>query len=157
MRMLDAFEQLYQQGIIFEWYFVGDGVDLPKMKEKVEGKPYESLIHFEGEKENPFPYYKYADLVAVLSYYEGLCGIVNEAKISGAAVIATEFSGIHEQIVHGENGWIVDNNIDAIINGLKTLLTNDSLRKKITNADYNEKILNDDYKIDSIISGEYQK
>lgn len=150
-RMLEAYERLYEKGIVFEWYFVGDGVDLPRMKKIVENKPYRKFIHFEGEKKNPFPYYKYADLVAVLSYYEGLCGIVNEAKVSGAAVIATEFSGIHEQLIHGKNGWIVENNLEGIVKGMEEILTNTLMREVIRNSTYPNAILNDDDKINQIL------
>lgn len=150
-RMLEAYDRLYQRGIVFEWYFVGDGADLPKMKAMVEDKPYREHIHFEGEKANPFPYYKYADLVAVLSYYEGLCGIVNEAKVSGAAVIATEFSGIHEQLTHGENGWIVENDRDNIVEGLARLLTDHALRERLHNFMYPDALLNDDDKIKQLL------
>ena len=151
-RMLEAYDILYKKGLIFEWYFVGDGVDLPKMKQIVNGKPYESMIHFEGEKSNPFPYYKYADLVAVLSYYEGLCGVVNEAKVSGAAVIATEFSGIHEQIIHGEGGWIVENNLEAIVKGLEDVLGDPELLENLKNKKLSDMILNDERKYRKIIN-----
>lgn len=151
-RMLEAYERLYKNGVHFEWYFVGDGADLTGMKEFVRGKDYENLIHFEGKQSNPFPYYKFADLVAVLSYYEGLCGVVNEAKVSGAAVIATEFSGIHEQIEHGVNGWIVENNIEAIVEGLYRLITDNELRNTIKNDKYPEYLLNDDHKFTALIS-----
>lgn len=150
-RMLRAYDRLYQRGIVFDWYFVGDGADLPKMKDMTKDKPYREHLHFEGEKKNPFPYYKYADLVAVLSYYEGLCGIVNEAKVSGAAVIATEFSGIHEQLTHGENGWIVENDEDAIVVGLERVLTDHALREHMKNTMYPDAILNDDDKIRQIL------
>ncbi|MBQ9886568.1 MAG: glycosyltransferase [Lachnospiraceae bacterium] len=150
-RMLEVYDRLYKQGVVFNWYLVGNGPDLPKVKEKVEQMGYVDHIYIEGEQSNPFPYYKYADLVAILSYYEGLCGVVNEAKVSGAAVIATEFSGIHEQITHGQNGWIVDNDTEAIVEGMKKLITDDKLRKSLQNTDYPEIILNDQYKYESIL------
>ncbi len=151
-RSLNVFKRLIDEGYSFQWYFVGEGADLEKLKARAKELQIDSFTHFEGAKLNPFPYYKYASLVAVLSYYEGLCGVVNEAKVSGAAVIATEFSGIYEQITNGVNGVIVENNDDAIYNGLKKLLNNREELEKIKNFDYPEAILNDDYKYGQIIN-----
>ncbi len=151
-RSLDICEKLLEQGYRFEWYFVGDGADLDRMKEYVRGRLCEDFVFFEGAKQNPFPYYKYATLVAVLSYHEGLCGVVNEAKVSGAAVIATEFSGIHEQITHGKNGWITANNEAAILDGLRTLLDNPKLIERLRNTDYPEAILNDRLKYEKFVN-----
>ena len=150
-RMLEVYDALYRQGIVFNWYLVGNGPDLQKVKDKIKEMGYEDHIISEGEKENPFPYYKYADIVAVLSYYEGLCGVVNEAKVTGAAVIATEFSGIYEQLTHGKNGWIVKNDTESVIEGMKKLLTDTKLRESLKNTDYPEAILNDQYKYDRIM------
>jgi glycosyltransferase involved in cell wall biosynthesis len=145
-RMLDLHKKLKENGYDFCWYVIGEGSDRAAIEAKI--KEYDLIERFIllGKKDNPFPYYKYADLVAVLSYYEGLCGVVNEAKVTGKAVIATEVSGIHEQLENNQNGIIVENDFNAIFEGLKLLLTDDNLRKKITNTDYPEVILNDQHK-----------
>lgn len=110
-------------GDSFVWFIVGDGPDREELKRKIASAGIQNQMIICGEQSNPFPYYIHADLVAVLSYYEGLCGVVNEAKIMERPVIATEFSGIHEQIKSGINGIIVENNTEAIVNGLKDLMS----------------------------------
>jgi glycosyltransferase involved in cell wall biosynthesis len=100
-----------------------------------------------GQQENPFPYYLHADISATLSYYEGLCGAVNEAKVMGRPVIATRFSGIGEQLVDGVNGSIVDNNEDAIYTGMRRLLTDADLRARLANDILPETIRDDEYKL----------
>ncbi len=103
-----------------------------------------------GIKENPFPYFKAADISATLSYYEGLCGAVNEVKVIGKPVLATQFSGIYKQIVDEQSGLIVVNDEDAIFDGLKRLLTDDKLRKKLTNNALPKMIMDDEYKIERL-------
>lgn len=146
-RMLDCLERLVKEDYDVKWYLVGDGPDLEPLNQEI--KKRELCDHFitVGSKDNPFGFYKYADLVAVLSYYEGLCGVVNEAKITGCAVIATEFSGIHEQITSGENGLIVENNQKAILEGLRKLLDDRELLARIKNDHYPNAITDDDEKI----------
>ncbi len=146
-RMLNIAERLVKAGYRFKWYLVGDGADAERLRTEIATRKAEDFFIMVGRKDNPFPFYKYADLVAVPSYHEGLCGVVNEAKVTGAAVLATEFSGIHEQLTHGENGWIVENNEDSIYNGIKTLMDDKFLLKKIKNQDYPVDILDDTKKL----------
>jgi len=149
-RMLNVCERLVRAGLRFKWYLVGDGPDLPALREEIRKRGMEKVFLTPGKKDNPFAYYLHADLVAVPSYYEGLCGIVNEAKVAGAAVAATEFSGIHEQITPGENGVIFENNEDAIFEGLRELIGDPEKVRKLKNHLYPEAILNDDLKVRKI-------
>jgi glycosyltransferase involved in cell wall biosynthesis len=88
--------------------------------------------------------------VAVLSYYEGLCGVVNEAKVLKKPLIATEFSGIHEQIQHKINGVIVSNNFDAIYTELVSIIKDQILLDQISINGMPESINNDNYKIQQL-------
>ena len=146
-RMLNIAERLTKAGYHFKWFLVGDGPDAARLRTEIVDRKAEDFFIMVGRKDNPFPFYKFADLVAVPSYHEGLCGVVNEAKIAGAAVLATEFSGIHEQLTHGKNGWVVENNEESIYNGIKTLMDDRTLLKKITNQDYPIDILDDTRKL----------
>lgn len=149
-RMLNVCERLVKAGLRFKWYLVGDGPDLPALREEIRKRGMDKVFLTPGKKDNPFAYYLHADLVAVPSYYEGLCGIVNEAKVAGAAVAATEFSGIHEQITHGKNGVIFENSEDAIFEGLRELIGDPEKVRKLKNHLYPEAILDDDLKFRQI-------
>ena len=65
----------------------------------------------------------------------------------GRPVIATRFSGISEQITDGVNGMIVENNEDAIFDGMKRILTDAELRQRLTNDTLPEALIDDDRKI----------
>jgi glycosyltransferase involved in cell wall biosynthesis len=45
-----------------------------------------------------------------------------EAKILNCPVLATDVAGVREQLIHGITGWVVDNEENAICEGLKHLL-----------------------------------
>ena len=62
--------------------------------------------------------------------------------------MATQFSGINEQIISGENGLIVDNTFDGAYEGLKKMLLDEEFRNAVTNDYINKQIVNDDYKLD---------
>lgn len=146
-RMLDIHKRLIDEGILHYWFVVGDGEDRDRMLAKVQEYGLEETFILVGHRDNPFPYYKHADVSAALSYYEGLCGAVNEAKVMGKPVIATDFSGIREQITDGEGGLIVANDTESIYNGMKRILTDSSLREKLTNNILPQSIMDDEYKI----------
>lgn len=147
IRMLQVHRELRDRGINFHWFVVGDGSDRDQIAQAVSKMGMTDRFILVGRKENPFPYYRYADISATLSYYEGLCGTVNEAKVLGKPVIATRFSGIDEQITDGMNGLIVENDKDAILVGLQRLLTDKKLREKLTNDIYPTAITDDESKL----------
>ncbi len=152
LRMVKVHKRLADEGIDFKWFIVGDGQDRELLQKAIDDAGLQEKMLLLGSKSNPFPYFKAADISATLSYYEGLCGAVNEAKVLGKPVLATEFSGINEQIVNEESGLIVANNEDAIYEGLKRLLTDEELRRKLTNNTLPKMIMDDDYKIDKLLT-----
>lgn len=66
--------------------------------------------------------------------------------ILGLPVIATNVGGIASQISVGENGWLVDNDEEAIYQGLKHIFENPQEVAK-----YKENLANYCYKNDEII------
>lgn len=150
LRMLRVHAALARAGYDFDWYVVGDGPDRSMLAAAIESEGLQDRFHLVGGVANPFPYYRHADMVAMLSYYEGLCGAVNEGKVMGKPVLATEVSGIREQIEHGCNGWVVANDEKAIIDGLRLLLDDDALRGRLANDHLPPALLDDEAKLDAL-------
>lgn len=149
-RMLNICKRLKDEGLQFRWYIVGDGYDLDAFRKTISENGLDGIMITPGRLNNPFGYYRDCNLVAMLSYYEGLCGVVNEAKVAGKAIIATEVSGIREQLKHGINGWIVENDEAKIIEGIRYLLSHPEVIKSMSNHNYPEAILNDRLKLNEI-------
>lgn len=87
----------------------------------------------------------------MISHFEGLSGVVNEARVMERPVIATRFSGIEEQITSGVNGLIVEQNVDAIVEGIATLLVDSNLRQRLASGGYPSGILDDDGKVEALV------
>ena len=147
-RLARVCHELKQRGHRFRWFLIGDGPDRLRLLELAKQLGVQEELCLMGEVRNPFPAYRHADLVAVLSHHEGLCGVINEAKISGKAVIATEVSGVHEQLIHGHNGWIVPNDEASIVTGMDALLSDRALINTLGNDTFPAAILNDVAKVD---------
>jgi glycosyltransferase involved in cell wall biosynthesis len=150
-RMASVLEELLKLGYKITWYVIGDGVDFNSLKKHLKDNSLQDRMILLGAKPNPYPYFKKADLVAVLSYYEGLCGVVNEAKVLERPLIATEFSGIREQITEGVNGFIFDNSYEAILDGIIKLLDYPSKFTKTAINGMSKEITDDNYKMEQLI------
>lgn len=136
----------------FQWYIVGDGQDRELFQKQIIEFGLENTMILCGSTKDPLPYYAYADLVAVLSYYEGLCGVVNEAKLMCRPLIATRFSGIDEQIVNGENGIVVENNEEAIFDSMYKILQYPESIKKYEVNGMPQKLLDNKRKIEDLVN-----
>lgn len=147
-RMVDVCEALVKQGFRFRWFIVGDGLDKEAMLAMIQERNLQNQMILCGFHQEIIPYYIYADLVAVLSYEEGLCGVINEAKLLCKPLITTRFASVDEQIVNGRNGIIVENNREAIIKGMAYLLEDESRISKLAVNDMPEKLLNNKYKVE---------
>ena len=150
--MASVMERLLKDGFKIKWYVIGDGVDFDAFKAFLEERNLSEHMILLGRRENPYPYFLKADVVAVFSYYEGLCGVVNEAKILERPLLATEFSGVREQIKHGYNGYVFDNDEEAIYQGVKELLNQPKEIRKTAMNEMPESITSDDYKVRELSS-----
>lgn len=147
-RMVRVCKALHEEfGDVFRWYVVGNGPDREELSRQIADAGLSQVMILCGETNDPFVYYKGADLVAVLSYYEGLCGVVNESKMMQKPVIATLFSGIHEQLKDGYNGYIVDNDEGAILQKMREILAAPEKIKKLGINGMPEELLSNDKKI----------
>lgn len=147
-RMVRVCKALYEEfGDAFRWYIVGDGPDREQLERQISEAKLSSVMILCGATNDPFTYYQGADLVAVLSYYEGLCGVVNEAKMMQKPVIATQFSGIDEQLCDGYNGFIVENEEGCILQKMRTILANPDMLTPLHINGMPEELLSNDKKI----------
>ena len=87
-----------------ERYETGYKAYLKKLIKELE---LTQIVFLLGHKENPYPYYKNADLFVLSSRKEGFPNVVLEALYYGTPVVATncvDFSGV---ITESANGYIV--------------------------------------------------
>lgn len=149
-RMARVCAALKQQGFSFHWYIAGEGPDRARLEAEIEALGITDCMTLLGGLRNPFPAYRAADLVAMLSNYEGLCGVVNEARVLEKPIIATRVSGIDEQLVDGLNGVVVEQEEHAIIEAMARLLADPELRTELATGGYPAALLDDGAKLDQL-------
>jgi len=152
LRMVEVHRRLLDAGVPHTWHVLGDGPDHDLLERAIQEQGVSGTFKLHGAIANPFLYYKHADICAVLSRYEGLCGVVNEARVLERPVIATRFSGIEEQIEDGVNGLIVEQDVAAICEGMASLIRDAGLRERLALGGYPRDLLDDGAKMDQLMN-----
>ncbi len=124
LRMIKIFSDLKQDNSAFRWYVAGDGKLFGEAKRLIEYYGMEKNIILLGMKSNPYPYFRYADMVLVPSYNEAAPMVFGEAGFFGTPVLTTDTTSAYE-LVGDVGGWVVKNDDDAIKEKLKELLLGD--------------------------------
>ncbi len=89
-------------------------------------------VHFLGFQENPYKYMKNAKVFVLSSWHEGHPMVLLEALCCGTPVVAFDCpTGPREVVSHDVNGLLIeDQNMEALIMGLNTMLSDEVLYKK---------------------------
>lgn len=124
-RLINICERLRIDGENYRLLILGIGSEEDKLKQLVKEKDLMDYVIFGGYHNNPYPYIKAADLFVCSSRYEGLSTVMSETIILGTPIITTDVSGAKEVLGEkNEYGLVVDNDEDALYDGLKKLLNN---------------------------------
>ena len=95
---------------LHDWHLVlaGDGPQESELREMTKLGGLDGRVHFVGKVTNPFPLYRWADVVVVPSRYEGFPNVPMEAMSIGAAVIVADCrSGPRELSCDGQFARLV--------------------------------------------------
>ena len=116
---------LKTRGLAFKWYILGGKHEIEpyqKLMQAISDHSVENEVICLGNKTNPNPYFKVADLLVSTSSSEACPMIFNEAKILNLPVVTNNFGSAHEFIVEGQDGQICSLTVmaDVIDNIIRT-------------------------------------
>lgn len=94
--ILDAALLLKQKGYSFNLVFAGTGEDEHELKKYCNSIGMDNDVIWIGYVNNPYPYVKRADILAITSYNEGFPTVAIEALRLKAALVSTDVAGIRE-------------------------------------------------------------
>ena len=129
---IESCKKLIKKGYDIKWNIIGDGEERKNLENLIEKYNLEDRFILLGIKENPYPYVRNADIYVQTSRFEGKSIAIDEAKILNKPILITNFSTAKDQISNGEDGLIVDMNVDSIVKGLEKLINDTDLRNKLT-------------------------
>lgn len=122
-KTLYCLENLLDKGFRVDWYYVGMGNDFENCKQQAKLLGMEQHTHFIGALSNPYPYMKHCDIYVQPSLHEGYCITLAEAKLFGHPIVATNFTGAHEQLADYKGVWeITGHSVDDIVGAIEHVI-----------------------------------
>ena len=115
------------------WYLIGDGDRRKFLTECIRRYGLENDFILCGAVDNPYPYIAGADLYVHVTGYEGKSIAIQEARILGKAVIASDRSGNREQITEGIDGLLCAFDPESVADTVLGLIYDDDLLRKYGN------------------------
>lgn len=122
-RLLPIVKRLIDDGYDLSLTILGDGTQRRSLESYIDDNDLSEMVSLPGFQSNPYPWLAGADLFVCSSRSEGYSTVVTEALVLGLPVITTDCAGMDELLGSGRYGMIVDNDDEALYNGLKTLVS----------------------------------
>ena len=126
-----ACRKLIDEGYNIRWYIIGYGPDESLIRSLIRTYELQERFIILGKKTNPYPYIQACDLYAQPSRYEGKAVAVREAQILGKPVLITDFETSNSQLDNGVDGHICPMGVEGIVKGIKHMLDNPDLMRRI--------------------------
>ena len=119
----------------WKWVIVGDGIFRRRIQEEIETMGLQDSLILAG-RDNPFPYYRKAELLVMTSRYEGFGLVLLEALSENCPVVAFNCRfGPSEIIAEGENGLLIPaEDFSALETGIHKLIEDVPLRARLASA-----------------------
>ena len=122
---------LKDMGLMFRWYFVGDGSERLSVENLIAQYCLQDCISLVGMQPNPYPYMANCDIYVQTSSFEGFCLTLREARIFHKPVVSTNFPVVYDQIKDGENGLIAEMTAESLAEKIMLLVNNPDLRERL--------------------------
>jgi len=137
--LLEALVRLQDDGLSVPWRLIiaaGRGGDEHHyLLEYVRAQGLDDRVHIALGRDDITDLQALADVFVMPSLWEGLPMALLEAMVAGKAIVASETAGIPEAIANGRDGLLVPpGNLDALAEGLRTLLTDPRRRRELAAA-----------------------
>lgn len=134
---------LLNEGVNIKWFVIGpiwDQDEYQLIQQNINQYSVSDSVFFLGGKENPYTYFRNADLLVCLSESEACPMIFNEAKIVGLPIVSSDFGSAYEFINENTDGLVAP--IEKINQAILKLCKDKDLYYSIKNNNY-------DYSVES--------
>lgn len=122
---------LMEKKVPIRWHVYGDGSMRNEIAQYVIENELAATFILEGQKENPYPYMKQADMIVQPSRWEGKSIVLDEAKILGKAIVVTSYPSVTDQIQDHVTGLITEMEPEAIAAGIEMLIKDSVLKQTL--------------------------
>jgi glycosyltransferase involved in cell wall biosynthesis len=135
LELLEAAKILVNSKIFFHLTFAGDGRYADKARKFVEKYQLTKNVTFAGwvDEKKKISLLKSCQIFTLPSWSEGLPNSMIEAMSAGLACVVTDVGVIKDFIAHNQDALVIKRkNIPQLVNSLKKLIVNQTLRANIS-------------------------
>mgnify|MGYP002771485981 CR=1 FL=1 len=118
------------------WYVLGEG---PKLEHLIASLGLQKDFILSGSVENPYPYYKSADIYVHATGFEGKSIAIQEAQTLGLPIIASESN--REQIKNGVDGILCRLEPESVCEAVCEMMENEKLRNRYREASLQKNVV----------------
>ena len=122
---------LNARGLRHKWHVFGAGSMESQIETFIHENHLENTFSLDGQKKNPYPFMRRADIIVQPSRLEGKSMVLDEAKILGKAIVTTNYPSVADQIIDGETGVVTEMTPESVADGIERVLTDAVLRKQL--------------------------
>ena len=128
---VEAMRLLRDAGVKARWYVLGEG----NARSFLEGRIAAAGLQYDfvllGVRDNPYPFFRQADLYVHCSRFEGRSIALQEALMLGCPAIVSDRGGNRGQVTDGVDGLMVPLEPTAIAAAIRRLLDDPALRRSL--------------------------
>lgn len=117
-RLIAVIGRLNREGKDVQLYIIGEGCERKHLESIIQKEGLRDIVHLIGYMNNPYSLMAKMDLFVCSSRAEGYSLVIAEAMVLGLPIVSTLCAGPKDLLEDGKNGILVDNNTDALYNGL---------------------------------------
>lgn len=125
---IKAAYKMKKDGLNYSWFIIGEGELEQDLRNQIDELGLNENVYLLGLRKNPYPYIQYADIFIQPSRFEGKSIVLDEAKILGKPIVATNYDTVYDSITNGVNGTICEFDENSLGDAIVTLLENKDIR-----------------------------
>ncbi|NGX84735.1 glycosyltransferase [Aequorivita sp. KMM 9714] len=128
---IETCKVLKEHGVNFHWYIIGEGAFKSEMESFIKNNELQNDVSLLGSTDNPYPFFKVADLYVQTSRHEGYGRTIAEARMLNLPIVTTNFDTVGLQIKHKKNGIITAMNPESVADGIIDIMNDKKLYNTI--------------------------
>ena len=148
IRAFSIFHEKHENSVL---QLIGDGELREEIQRLVIEMNLQDSVQFLGLQDNVYNYLNEVDIFVLPSVYEGIPMTLIEAMGTGLPIVATNVGGIPNMLQNGKNAFLVENDVEKIVQGLTFFAESEENRRifgenaKIDSKRFSSEVMAEEY------------